>query len=88
MAVRSQAKPSPFPARQARRARVVGQIAKIKGCRVIGIAGGAEKCHWLTDEAGFDASIDYKSEDVQARLKELCPKEIDIFFDDVGGEHP
>jgi NADPH-dependent curcumin reductase CurA len=65
---------------------VVGQIAKIKGCRPIGIAGGAEKCHWLTDEAGFDAAIDYKSEDVQARLKELCPKEINIFFDNVGGD--
>jgi NADPH-dependent curcumin reductase CurA len=59
---------------------VVGQIAKIKGCRVIGIAGGAEKCQWLTAEAGFDAAIDYKSEDVQARLKELCPKGIDIFL--------
>jgi NADPH-dependent curcumin reductase CurA len=65
---------------------VVGQIAKIKGCRAIGIAGGAEKCHWLTDEAGFDAAIDYKSEDVQARLKELCPAGIDIFFDNVGGD--
>ena len=65
---------------------VVGQIAKIKGCRVIGIAGGADKCHWLTNEAGFDASIDYKSEDVQARLKDLCPKGIDIFFDNVGGD--
>jgi hypothetical protein len=65
---------------------VVGQIAKIKGCRVIGIAGGAEKCHWLTAEAGFDAAIDYKSEDVHARLKELCPKGIDIFFDNVGGD--
>src|ERR1700677_1975749 len=65
---------------------VVGQIAKIKGCRAIGIAGGAEKCRWLTDEAGFDAAIDYKSENVPARLKELCPKGIDIFFDNVGGD--
>ena len=65
---------------------VVGQIAKIKGCRAIGIAGGAEKCHWLTDEAGLDAAIDYKSEDIQARLKELCPKGIDVFFDNVGGD--
>ena len=65
---------------------VTGQIAKIKGCRVIGIAGGEEKCRWLTDEAGFDAAIDYKSEDVQARLNELCPKGIDIFFDNVGGD--
>ena len=65
---------------------VVGQIAKIKGCRAIGIAGGAEKCRWLTEEAGFDAAIDYKSENVPARLKALCPKGIDIFFDNVGGE--
>ena len=65
---------------------VVGQIAKIKGCRVIGVAGGKEKCRWLTDEAGFDAAIDYKSQDVEARLTELCPKEIDIFFDNVGGD--
>ena len=65
---------------------VVGQIARIKGCRAIGIAGGAEKCRWLTDEAGFDAAIDYKSESVPARLKELCPKGIDIFFDNVGGD--
>ena len=65
---------------------VVGQIARIKGCHAIGIAGGAEKCRWLTDEAGFDGAIDYKSEDVKARLKELCPKGIDIFFDNVGGD--
>ena len=65
---------------------VVGQIAKIKGCRAIGIAGGAEKCRWLTEELGFDAAIDYKSENVKARLKELCPKGIDIFFDNVGGD--
>src|SRR6202044_4185130 len=64
---------------------VVGQIARIKGCRAIGIAGGPEKCRWLTDEAGFDAAIDYKSENVPARLKELCPEGIDIFFDNVGG---
>jgi NADPH-dependent curcumin reductase CurA len=65
---------------------VVGQIAKIKGCRAIGIAGGAEKCGWLTDELGFDAAIDYKSENVRARLKELCPNGIDIYFDNVGGD--
>ena len=65
---------------------VVGQIAKIKGCRAIGIAGGAEKCRWLTKVAGFDAAIDYKAENVPARLKELCPKGIDIFFDNVGGD--
>jgi NADPH-dependent curcumin reductase len=65
---------------------VVGQIARIKGCRAIGIAGGREKCAWLTKEAGFDAAIDYKSEDVPARLKELCPKGVDVYFDNVGGE--
>ena len=65
---------------------VVGQIAKIKGCRAIGLAGGADKCTWVVKEAGFDACIDYKSEDVAARLKELCPKGIDVYFDNVGGE--
>ena len=65
---------------------VVGQIAKIKGCRVIGIAGGAEKCRWLTGDLGFDGTIDYKSENVGARLKELCPKGINLFFDNVGGD--
>ena len=65
---------------------VVGQIAKIKGCRAIGIAGGAQKCRWLVDVAGFDAAIDYKAEDVSARLKALCPKGIDVFFDNVGGD--
>jgi NADPH-dependent curcumin reductase len=64
---------------------MVGQIAKIKGCRVIGIAGGAEKCRWITGELGFDAAIDYKVEDVGARLAELCPGAIDIYFDNVGG---
>ncbi len=66
---------------------VAGQIARIKGAsKVVGIAGGEEKCRWLTDELGFDAAIDYKSEDVQARLKEECPKGIDVFFDNVGGD--
>ncbi len=65
---------------------VAGQIAKLKGCRVIGIAGGARKCGWLTDKAHFDAAIDYKSEDVGARLSELCPDGIDLFFDNVGGD--
>ncbi len=64
---------------------VVGQLAKAKGCRVVGIAGGAAKCAWLTGELGFDAAIDYKSEDVGKRLTETCPKGIDIFFDNVGG---
>lgn len=64
---------------------LVGQIAKQKGCRVIGIAGGPDKCAWLTGELGFDAAIDYKSEDVEAQLRALCPKRIDVFFDNVGG---
>lgn len=63
----------------------VGQIAKIHGCRAIGIAGGAEKCRLLTSTFGFDAAIDYKAEDVGARLRELCPKGLDVFFDNVGG---
>jgi NADPH-dependent curcumin reductase len=64
---------------------VVGQIARIKGCRAIGIAGGEDKCRWLTDELGFDAAIDYKSENVGKALRQHCPKGIDVFFDNVGG---
>jgi NADPH-dependent curcumin reductase CurA len=65
---------------------VAGQIARILGARVVGIAGGRAKCDWLVKEARFDAAIDYKSEDVAARLRELCPKGIDVFFDNVGGD--
>ena len=65
---------------------VVGQIAKIKGCRVIGIAGGAEKCKYLVEELGYDGAIDYKSENVHAGIKRECPKGIDVYFDNVGGE--
>jgi NADPH-dependent curcumin reductase CurA len=65
---------------------VAGQIARMKGAVVVGIAGSAEKCAWVTDELGFDACIDYKREDVAARLKELVPKGVDVFFDNVGGE--
>ena len=65
---------------------VAGMIAKIKGCRVIGIAGGREKCEWLTTQAGFDAAIDYKNQKVGDELKRLCPKGIDVYFDNVGGE--
>ncbi len=65
---------------------VVGQIAKLKGCRVVGIAGGADKCRMLVAELGFDAAIDYKAEDVKAKLKEHCPDGIHIYFDNVGGE--
>jgi NADPH-dependent curcumin reductase CurA len=63
-----------------------GQIAKIKGCRVIGIAGGPTKCAYLVDELGFDGAIDYKNENIRNRLSELCPKRVDVFFDNVGGE--
>ena len=65
---------------------VAGQIAKIKGCRVVGIAGGAQKCRWLTDELGFDAAVDYKAAGWQARLREACPNGIDVNFENVGGE--
>lgn len=64
----------------------VGQLAKLMGCRVIGIAGGQAKCQWLMDELGYDAVIDYKSESVDERLQALCNNSIDIFFDNVGGE--
>jgi NADPH-dependent curcumin reductase len=65
---------------------VAGMIAKVKGCRVIGIAGGRDKCEWLTKEAGFDAAIDYKNEKVGEALTRHCPKGIDVYFDNVGGE--
>ena len=65
---------------------VVGQIAKIVGCHVVGIAGGPEKCAWLTRELGFDAAVDYKREDVGKALAAACPKGVDVYFDNVGGE--
>jgi NADPH-dependent curcumin reductase CurA len=65
---------------------VVGQIARIKGCRAVGIAGGAQKCQYLTGELGFDAAIDYKNEDVTAGLRKHCPQGIDVYFDNVGGD--
>ncbi|MEZ5177019.1 MAG: NADP-dependent oxidoreductase [Acidimicrobiales bacterium] len=66
---------------------VVGQIAKLKGAgKVVGIAGGPEKCAWLVDELGFDAAIDYKAGPVGPKLRELCPDGIDVYFDNVGGE--
>ncbi len=65
---------------------VVGQVAKIKGCRVVGIAGGPDKCKWIVDELGFDAAIDYKAEDVNKALRQHCPKGVDVYFDNVGGD--
>jgi len=67
---------------------VVGQIAKIKGARVIGIAGGADKCRYLVDVLGFDGAIDYKKENVMDALKTHCPKGVDVYFDNVGGDIP
>ena len=64
---------------------IAGQIAKVKGCKVVGIAGSRAKCEWLKNEAGFDGAIDYRAEDVEARLSALCPEGIDVFFDNVGG---
>jgi NADPH-dependent curcumin reductase CurA len=64
---------------------LVGQIAKITNCRAVGIAGGAEKCRYIVHELGFDAAIDYKSEDVKQSLQKHCPKGIDVYFDNVGG---
>ena len=66
--------------------QTVGQIAKLKGCRVVGIAGGKTKCDWVVSELGFDACIDYKNGDVRAGLKEHCPSGVDVYFDNVGGE--
>lgn len=66
--------------------QVVGQIAKLKGCRIVGIAGGAEKCRWVVEELGFDAAIDYKAEPVSKALRQHCPKGIDVYFDNVGGD--
>ncbi|AYF86108.1 NADP-dependent oxidoreductase [Pseudomonas sp. JS3066] len=65
---------------------VAGQIARIKGCRVVGIAGGADKCRYLVEELGFDGAIDYKAENLHAALKRECPKGVDVYFDNVGGD--
>lgn len=61
------------------------QIAKILGCRVIGIAGTDEKCAWLVDDLGLDGAINHRTDDIPARLRELCPKRVDVFFDNTGG---
>jgi NADPH-dependent curcumin reductase CurA len=65
--------------------QIAGQLAKIAGCRAVGIAGGPEKVADVTGEYGYDAGIDYKADDVNARLKELCPNGVDVYFDNVGG---
>jgi NADPH-dependent curcumin reductase CurA len=65
---------------------IVGQIARIKGCKVIGVAGGAEKCRWLVDELGFDAALDYKAGGLRQQLKEAAPEGVDVYFDNTGGE--
>ncbi len=65
---------------------LVGQIAKIKGARVVGLAGGAAKCAYVVDELGFDACIDYKNDDIGKSLSKNCPKGIDVYFDNVGGD--
>ncbi len=65
---------------------MVGQIARIKGCRVVGIAGSPAKCAWLTDTAGFDEAINYKEEDLRVALERCCPDGIDVYFDNVGGD--
>lgn len=66
--------------------QTVGQLARIKGCRVVGIAGGRAKCDFVVNTLGFDACIDYKAGNVKAGLKEHCPKGVDVYFDNVGGE--
>jgi NADPH-dependent curcumin reductase CurA len=65
---------------------MVVQLAKIRGCRVIGIAGGPDKCRWLRDVCGVDGAIDYKSADISREMTELAPDGVDVFFDNVGGE--
>lgn len=64
---------------------IVGQIAKIKGCRVVGLTGSDDKCRWITEDLGFDAAINYKTEDVPSALAAACPQGIDVYFDNVGG---
>jgi NADPH-dependent curcumin reductase CurA len=66
---------------------IVGQIAKMKGCRVVGMAGSDDKCRWLTDELGFDAAINYKTcGDYETAIRKACPEGVDVYFDNVGGE--
>jgi NADPH-dependent curcumin reductase CurA len=64
---------------------VVGQIAKLKGCRAVGIAGGADKCRYVVEALGFDACLDHRTPELRQRLAEACPKGIDVYFESVGG---
>jgi len=66
--------------------QVAGQVAKIKGCRAVGIAGGAEKCRYIIEELGFDAAVDYKAGELRDQLKTSCPDRVDVYFDNVGGD--
>jgi NADPH-dependent curcumin reductase CurA len=66
--------------------QTVGQLAKIKGCRTVGIAGGSAKCDWVVNELGFDACVDYKGGNLKDDLRKACPKGVDIYFDNVGGD--
>ena len=65
---------------------IVGQLAKLKGCRVVGLAGTDEKCAWIVDELGFDAAINYKTDDLEASIRKTCPDRIDVYYDNVGGD--
>jgi NADPH-dependent curcumin reductase CurA len=65
---------------------LVGQIARIKGCRTVGVAGGADKCKWITEELRFDAAVDYKAGDTLRAVRAVCPDGIDVYFDNVGGD--
>jgi len=65
---------------------IAGQIAKIKGCRAVGVAGGSEKGRWLVEELGFDVAVDYKAADFKKQLRDACPEGIDVYFDNVGGD--
>src|ERR1700756_3112724 len=65
---------------------IVGQIARIKGCRVVGIAGGADKCRWLVDDVGVEPAIDYKTADLRTELKPHTRDRVDVYFDNIGGE--
>lgn len=65
---------------------IVGQIAKLEGCRAVGLTGSDEKCAWLIEELGYDAAINYRTADLRSALKEACPKGVDVFFDSVGGD--